>query len=351
MIYLYSGAGIPNFGDELIAAHWLRFVDGRPVVIDCFNVVRAKQSLSKINLSARFVRCIGKVSSISLSEMPAATFWDHVRFGRQCLNSKLGDAIRTHLSGITQFHMIGGGYINSQWPQTGALLGAALAIRENLGIRIVGTGLGITPIPVPDDAGLARDVFGAFDIIELRDSEGFAFVKAHSPDANSANGTDDSFLYPVYKREGQRAAHISCHYNGEMRADFIRIAKQALPNGLPTYFWSCHPERDCGAAMREFFPDLIQLDCNDLLSCNHVAPGDLMITSRFHPHLIAARAGAQGVFTSATAYYDTKHRSIVDLGSGFGLEPGPNILAKREMELVGEKRLIANRLYPFSAAG
>jgi hypothetical protein len=48
-----------------------------------------------------------------------------------------------------------------------------------------------------------------------------------------------------------------------------------------------------------------------------IGPGDYVITSRFHPHLMAARAGAQGQYLAPGAYSTTKHNSVVELGSTF----------------------------------
>ena len=44
------------------------------------------------------------------------------------------------------------------------------------------------------------------------------------------------------------------------------------------------------------------------------------ISTRFHPHMAAAAAGASGVAVSISPdYYATKHRSLIELGSGWTL--------------------------------
>jgi hypothetical protein len=50
-----------------------------------------------------------------------------------------------------------------------------------------------------------------------------------------------------------------------------------------------------------------------------VSVGDFMLTARFHPHLLAARLGAIGVYTDGGFYYKPKHGSIIRLGSPFVL--------------------------------
>lgn len=56
--------------------------------------------------------------------------------------------------------------------------------------------------------------------------------------------------------------------------------------------------------------------------------GQRWLSTRFHPHLIAAAAGAWGVAVPIrTGYYDTKHRSLVDLGSGWTITNEPTDLS------------------------
>ena len=51
-----------------------------------------------------------------------------------------------------------------------------------------------------------------------------------------------------------------------------------------------------------------------------VSAGQTWISTSFHPHMIAAAAGATGVAISISPdYYATKHRSLIDLGSGWTL--------------------------------
>jgi len=53
------------------------------------------------------------------------------------------------------------------------------------------------------------------------------------------------------------------------------------------------------------------------------AAGQLWVSTRFHMHLMAAAAGAAGLAVSVNAeYYTNKHRSLIDLGSGWELSEG-----------------------------
>lgn len=347
MIYLYTTAGIPNFGDELIAAHWLRYLSPQSVIVDCSGPQRARETLGAINSNAKFVRAIGKFSSAIAKTNPRGTFWDHARAGRKCFSGPSADALKNLLSGVSRFHMVGGGYISTKWPHSGALLGVALAIRETLGISVAGTGLGMTPISEPDDLPLLRDIVAAFDLLELRDIDGFSYLQRWAPVEHVVFGIDDSFLYPVTLRSGPPAVHVSSHGDGIGVDTFLEHIGPKQPGDI--FYWRCHPQRDLymEGLLKAQFPRMQTLDHTELLACNHVAPGDFMVAHRFHPHLIAARAGAKGIYLSKSPYYDTKHGSVVALGSGFAStgDPGTNTLMGRETALHTQKKDIADRIY------
>jgi len=83
------------------------------------------------------------------------------------------------------------------------------------------------------------------------------------------------------------------------------------------------------------------------------------LTTRFHFHLLAAAAGARGVALGINpGYYDVKHQSLIELGSGWAFVGADDIdsrleipsatgtLARRLPELETRKRAEADRLYP-----
>ncbi len=83
--------------------------------------------------------------------------------------------------------------------------------------------------------------------------------------------------------------------------------------------------------------------------------GDAMITNRFHPHLLAARAGATGYFDSSGEYYRTKHDAVLALGSPFKplskLEGGGFFALSGALDFqedqirVKQKRVLVERIY------
>ena len=53
-------------------------------------------------------------------------------------------------------------------------------------------------------------------------------------------------------------------------------------------------------------------------------PGQVWISTRFHMHMLAAAAGADGVAVAVNPdYYSTKHRSLIDRGSGLDAHERP----------------------------
>jgi hypothetical protein len=80
-----------------------------------------------------------------------------------------------------------------------------------------------------------------------------------------------------------------------------------------------------------------------------------MVTTRFHPHLLAARIGIPGYYFVDSEYYRVKHSSVVSLGSGFlpftEEEPPTRFvrtgeeMVVRDADRVAAKRKVANRIY------
>jgi hypothetical protein len=96
--------------------------------------------------------------------------------------------------------------------------------------------------------------------------------------------------------------------------------------------------------------------------CRHglpVTPKDFVFTTRFHGHLVASVLGGHGICASVRLpYYDIKHRSLIELGSGFDLigmhdfpfdtydweSPRQTFLDRRD-DIVGRKMRVVETLY------
>ena len=88
-----------------------------------------------------------------------------------------------------------------------------------------------------------------------------------------------------------------------------------------------------------------------------VGRGNTWISTRFHPHLIAAAAGDPGVaIIPRPDYYATKHRSLAAAGSAWTIVDDPDVIPCRPTaggfsvddrdRAVAAKRALAHRLYP-----
>jgi len=84
--------------------------------------------------------------------------------------------------------------------------------------------------------------------------------------------------------------------------------------------------------------------------------GQRWLSTRFHPHLLAAAAGAWGVAIPVSRdYYENKHRSLVELGSGWALpddltdpvqpaQPAGQPFGGRLPEMRTAKHIVANQV-------
>jgi hypothetical protein len=139
------------------------------------------------------------------------------------------------------------------------------------------------------------------------------------------------------------------------------VVQQSLADGLSVGYVEAIPGSDRrmfdaleGLIPEENFVPFAQV-WNDGLP---VRRGQHWYTTRFHPHMVAAAAGAKGVALGILDdYYDVKHRSLVDLGSGWTYasireggevpEPtGAEDFADTALWLASRKRTEALTLYP-----
>jgi len=266
---------------------------------------------------------------------------------------------------VKSFHLFGGGYISEKWPHTGFLLGFAGALEKEYGVKLYGTGLGLTPISSPpaEYKKVAKRVLGRFHFIELRDAGSWTAVSGITNDHNCFAGLDDSFLTPVSPTENKEPSlHISCFLGGKNMQAFLeslsRKRVEIEKRFRAVKFWICAPHRDLEAfsAIKTVIPDIEPVEIEYLLGEFRFGSEDVMITTRFHPHMMAARSGVRGYFMKISGdYYNDKHESVRSLGSqfrpfsefdelGFDLDPSTE-MAQMDLERVAQKRALAARIY------
>ncbi|MFP5312196.1 MAG: polysaccharide pyruvyl transferase family protein [Actinomycetes bacterium] len=340
-IYLISPAGHPNYGDELIAAGWLRHLAAaRPesdVWLDCPNPGLASELFSGIHPRLRVTNTLWRACWETGSEDPEVVM-KRVAELVQHLGSPAYDMGLERLRNVDTIHMLGGGYLNSLWPTNAGLVAGAVAVRNLTGAKLFATGLSVIPL-LPSgnraDGDSEWDIirlFAEFDHISVRDTP--------SADALGVpSGLDDAFLAVGHEHrrglERGGADVVVCLQSdlqspeqSERVTSAVReLVREARNEGKTVQYVEAIPGVD-----RAGFDAM-----DDLIRPEHFIPfisvwrdglplkqKQTWLTTRFHLHFMAAAAGAAGVAVGIReGYYDVKHRSLIDLGTGWSYMEAP----------------------------
>lgn len=266
-------------------------------------------------------------------------------------------------------HLLGGGYVNGVWPDHVGLVAGMAAVQRLNGCRLAGTGLGL--MPLPKNAEQLAKAFEDFSDVSVRDDASAEFL-------GLPTGLDDVFLGILHElhRSAEsphlpsRAADVMVCIQSDMTDEhtFSRLTEKlrnvvenSIAKGLSVGYVEAIPGSDRrmfdaleGRIPEENFIPFTQVWSNGL----PVRRGQQWYTSRFHPHMIAAAAGAKGVAIGIRDdYYDIKHRSLMALGSGWTYASAssdselPEPTGSLEFEataarLASRKRTEALALYP-----
>ncbi|NNH73097.1 polysaccharide pyruvyl transferase family protein [Nocardia uniformis] len=327
LYYLVSPAGHPNYGDELIAAGWLRYLaETAPeatVWVDTHSPGPAQVLLGELHPRVRFTDTLWRLCWEAPSDDPAeVASWVGRAVGDPGMAPRWDRGIAL-LGRADVVHLLGGGYINRIWPRhIGLLAGAAAAVQRS-GARGVTSGLGVFPEP-PGSAELLRALTADFEIVDVRDLASAELL-------GSAVGVDDAFLADPMIRtsEDERVPEVMLCLQSDLLdieiGDLVSVVSRMLRA------WNVSPEQ---VGVVEAIPG-VDRAVFDLIA--HQLPGarfypfvevwehglpvsatQTWLTTRFHMHLVAAMTGAAGVAIPISAdFYGTKHHSLVALGSGW----------------------------------
>lgn len=370
MHYLISTAGNPNYGDELIAKNWLRYLarhhPDQEVWLDCPHPGNAAALLQGVNPRAHFTNAIWRVCWDAPQDTDLADFRAHVQHRIKNLGSPLYDVGLLNFLAAESIHLLGGGYVNEIWPMHYGLIYAMTAAKQHTGARIYATGAGL--MPVLDGDALAAEL-AEFDHVTVRDQESSRLLGATS-------GLDDAFLGAELEidrgmKRGHQADVVICLQSDlldqenfelglEIARKVIEWAREhdkticyieALPGEDRTAF-----EKLSGILSPDEFMPFVEVWQQGL----PLAQGQLWITSRFHLHFMAAAAGSRGVVVEMKkGYYDIKQRSLLELGTEWELnkmpdslfQPGnPSTFYAEFKNRTAEKFREAESLYPGSNA-
>jgi len=369
-VYLVSCAGVPNYGDELITSAWLHYLaEVHPtadVVVDCIRPERAEIDLSWIHPRTTFVDTLWTLGLRYYDADPRRVIEAvTARLTHDMTSSGLLRALRR----ADVVHLVGGGLLNGVYSWTLSLLAAVLAVSGTTGAKSVVTGQGLCP-QSPEMVPMVAEMFDRLTVADVRDQESVTLLKARQLAATC----DDVFLLPQVRVAGQdhRTPTVMVCAQSEIAptkelpvtpvdelAEFLICTFAEWGVDSPDIgFIESFPGIDTAVyeVVRTAFPGVRRYSNNELMQHGlPVRAGQTWISTRFHPHLVAAASGLGGIAISvAPSYQDTKHRSLITQGSGWSLvEPirlphlprGGGFTTESLASLRAAKRAVATRIY------
>jgi ABC-type polysaccharide/polyol phosphate transport system ATPase subunit len=366
--YLTGITGYPNYGDELIAATWLRHLavvaPDAAVWLDCPHPGQAAASLLDLHPSVRFTDTLWRLCEEAPSGDPAevaAYVRGAIEDPGRAPRRRAGIDIAARADVV---HLLGGGYVNGLWQRNAGLVAGAAAAAARSGGRAVMTGQGL--FPAVADAALVRDLVSGFELLDVRDEASVDLLGGGLP----VTCTGDDVLLglgPHLYRSGDDVPEVMVC----AQRDLLEVSPTALAVFVRRTLeeWGVKPDQvgfaeGIPGADREIFgriehdlPGARFYSFAEIMEDGlPAAPGQRWLTTRFHPHLLAAAAGADGAAIAIDhGYYATKHRSLLDRGSRWTLvtdleiPPPPDsggfdpaaLLADRQA-----KQSVAAKIYP-----
>ncbi|MEG9224543.1 polysaccharide pyruvyl transferase family protein [Aeromicrobium sp. Sec7.5] len=325
--YLIGVAGHPNFGDEAITRGWLRWLaKHRPRDEVWLDVPNPAGAAALLHGEHPHLVVVDTVHRLGLDADPtsAGSVVAHV-------DQVLTEPWRAPrwLAGIEALrsadvvHLVGGGFVNAQRPHPASVLAAMSWMGEHTPARLAISGAGLTPgfTELPE---LYATLGPRLEVATVRDPESALLL----PTAEV--GADDVWLGGVEQHLDQRAGTadvmVIAQGDGHDRLDELASTVGDLLDawgvGADDFaVVEANPPVDghVRAALEERFGDHRFHSFGEVVT--HGLParrGQRWITTRYHPHLLAAAVGASGVAISVSdGYYDVKHRAVTAAGSGW----------------------------------
>ena len=374
-VYLIAPAGHPNHGDEQLLAGWLRYLrhrlPGTPVVVDCHTPGQAAVLHHAEHPDVLFTDTLWRLAGEHAGAEEAIALCRravHDLGTRPQLASGI-DLLRS----ASLIHLIGGGYVNDQWPHHLGVVAGAGEVGGLSGARVVATGQGFSPCGAP---ALLADALRGYGLVTVRDAASLELLAGTGMPVRHVG--DDGWLalstpagpevvaadrhlidHPVYSTDPDTCRDLVLCAQSDLAdpaavADAVArvLAEWAVPGermsvieaipGGDRAVWDLVCARAEAAADAGAGPGGVDDDDDEvgrslaalrLHEARFVPfqqvwaeglparPGQTWLTTRFHPHLFAAARGASGVaLRTGSGYYDVKHGSLADAGS-----PWPSI--------------------------
>ena len=361
-IYLVAPAGHPNFGDEYIVSAWLRELYRRrphaQVILDCHTPGIASILHANVHPHLTVTDTLWHLALKCSSPEEVVESLGNT-YSKPLLTTGMNLAKTADI-----VHVLGGGWLNDTWPHHLKVLAGAASLGKDLKVM---TGQGFIP------GEKSKDELGRwlkrFDHVVVRDEPSHAlFADVTQMD----RGVDDAWLAAAESttRHGlgwgnadacERDFVIAAQSDllgieiEELAQRIMRQLKHFGAQGHQIAYIECIPEDDYKVldALRDIDEDLMRetrvIAFDELWAFGlPTRQGQTWISTRFHPHLVAAARGVSGIAISVHAgmYYSVKHPSVgsswtitdllVPVEAGAGLSPQHADEKKEQAEELAE---------------
>jgi len=371
--YLVCTAAGLNYGDDLIAAAWLRYLaekqPGADITVDSVMPEVAQSTLGGIHPSTRFTDTLWMTCFDSPDPEPLAvsSFVNQAIGHPGRIPSRAADIERMARADVV--HLVGGGFLNGLFQWTFGLPAGIVAATQRSGGRAVMTGQCFCPAPPEPVVKHLRELAEQFALVDVRDEASASLLGIDTVNLS----VDDVFLSvgPGMYQHGAGApqvmvcAHTDTTPGLTGRATVSELAEFVLKTlshwevkEEDVGFLECFPGLDHKVfeSVKQRLPGARFYGLYEILGTGlPVAEGQCWISTRFHPHLVAAAAGMPGVALSVIPeYYDVKHRSLISQGSGWQLLSNLSVPSRptrggfpqdRLKSYAAEKHRIADLIY------
>ncbi len=365
-IYLVGSSGYPHYGDEAVAAAWLRHLAATEpdaeIFLDCPNPGGAQLFLAGLHPNVRFVDTLFRIAWAAPSE-EADEVVDFA--GQAARQPGFGYAHRAagiellHTADV--YHVIGGGYVNGIWPRHLTFLAAGQVLAAEHGKHVAMTGNAL--LPNAASAELLDRLTAGYAVVDVRDGRSRELL---SSDAATATGDDVLLGHGDHVYDARETVStMMCFQSDLVDGDFEALATSAVET---VKAWGVRPDK---VGYIEAIPgqDRVVFEMiESQLPGMRFYPftevwreglparrGQRWITTRDSLHVAAAAAGAWGVaFPVKPGYDDVTHQDLIDRGSRWVLgtpgEAAPETHGEAGFGtalsgLVDAKKAVAQRVY------
>lgn len=338
-LYLICEPGWPNYGDELIAREWLRYISSidpdLPVILDCNRPGSAAAILYGIHKNLVCVDTIARLTfenefvkgNHNLESVSEIAFAVRRALDWQGGNPHYASGVKLLEDAIAGVHYLGGGYLNGTWKPNLARLELGRWATDH-GIPAIATGLGLMPLS-KDDLSYANAAFESFDYVGVRDADTYDALNGVR---NLYLDVDDCFVNGLEDCIQIDASELLPEYMVCVQHEFCcdsSLVFDAVDRALKA--WGVKPGIDlvgvveCNPIIDRYIYDYLIgrgyslrfYSTLELLSEGlPVRRDQKWISSRYHPHLVASSFGCSGAFINVDEeYYPIKQNAVLRMGS------------------------------------